>query len=114
MVAGQQHTVAAVMAEMGLVARRRRGRRVRHPCWTGPVAATGPVGRHLCAAAINRKWYGDGTKNTTDEGRLYLDSVLDVGSRRVVGYALGEDDDADLAYGALAMAVAVRAGRRPR
>jgi len=39
--------------------------------------------------------------------------VLDVGSRRVLGFALGEHHDADLAYGALAMAVAVRGGAVP-
>jgi hypothetical protein len=39
--------------------------------------------------------------------------VLDVGSRRVLGFALGEHHDADLAYGALVMAVAVRGGAVP-
>jgi transposase InsO family protein len=36
--------------------------------------------------------------------------VLDIWSRRVVGFALSEHHDAQLAYGALAMAVAVRGG----
>jgi transposase InsO family protein len=40
-----------------------------------------------------------------------LDTVLDMASRRVVGFALGEHHDANLAYAALAMAVAVRGGR---
>jgi putative transposase len=39
--------------------------------------------------------------------------VLDVGSRRVLGFALGEHHDADLAYGTLVMAVAVRGGQVP-
>ena len=43
----------------------------------------------------------------------YLASVLDMGSRRVLGFALGEHHDAQLAYGALAMAVAVRGGQVP-
>ena len=71
------------------------------------------VKRDFRAAAINQKWYGDGTDIDTDEGKLYLDSVLDVGSRRVLGFALGEHHDAELAYGALAMAVAVRGGQVP-
>jgi putative transposase len=37
-------------------------------------------------------------------------SVLDIGSRRIVGFALGDHHDAELAYSALAMAVAVRGG----
>src|SRR5262249_10763390 len=40
-------------------------------------------------------------------------SVLDMASRRVVGFALGEHHDAQLAYGALAMAVTVRGGQVP-
>ena len=36
-----------------------------------------------------------------------------MGSRRVLGFALGEHHDADLAYGALAVAVAVRGGAVP-
>ncbi len=69
--------------------------------------------RDFAAPGINRKWYGDGTEAGTDGGKLYLDSVLDMGSRRVVGFTLGEHHDAQLAYGALAMAVAVRGGQVP-
>ena len=69
------------------------------------------IGRRFAAGQVNRKWYGDGTEIVTDEGKLYLDSVLDMASRRVVGFALGEHHDAELAYAALAMAVAVRGGR---
>ena len=48
----------------------------------------------------------------TGEGKLYLHSVLDMGSRRILGHALGQHHDAELACGALAMAVAVRGGRQ--
>jgi putative transposase len=40
-----------------------------------------------------------------------LDSVLDMGSRRILGFALDEHHDAELAHAALAMAVAVRGGK---
>ena len=66
------------------------------------------VKRDFPAAKINRKWYGDGTEIPTDEGKLQLASVMDMGSRRVVGFALSEHHNAEVAYGALAMAVAVR------
>ena len=69
--------------------------------------------RDFAAQGINQKWYGDGTEIPPGEGKLYLASVLDVGSRRVVGFALSEHHDAQLAYGALAMAVAVRGGQVP-
>lgn len=68
------------------------------------------IGRDFPAKNLNQKWYGDGTEIVTDEGKLHLTSVLDMGSRRLVGFAIGEHHNAELAYHALAMAVAVRGG----
>ena len=108
-----KNTVAAVMAEMGLAARPGKRRKGTTRPGKGRWRAPDLVKRDFPAAGINQKWYGDGTDIDTDEGKLYLDSVLDMGSRRVLGFALGEHHDADLAYGALAMAVAVRGGQVP-
>jgi putative transposase len=108
-----KNTVAAVMAEMGLAARPRRRRKGTTRPGKGRWKAPDLVKRDFPAEKINVKWYGDGTEIVTGEGKLYLDSVLDVGSRRVLGFALGEHHDADLAYGALVMAVAVRGGAVP-
>ena len=66
--------------------------------------------RKFAPGGINRRWYDDGTEVPTGEGKPYLDSVMDMGSRRMLGHALGAHHDAALAYGALAMAVAVRGG----
>ncbi|HYV81267.1 MAG TPA: DDE-type integrase/transposase/recombinase [Streptosporangiaceae bacterium] len=71
------------------------------------------VKRDFPAQKINQKWYGDGTEIKTGQGKLYLASVLDMASRRVLGFALGEHHDAALTYGALAMAVACAAARSP-
>ena len=79
-----------------LAARRKRRRRSTTRPGRGRWRAPDLVRRDFPAAAINVKWYGDGTDIDTDEGKLYLDSVLDVGSRRVLGFALGEHHDADL------------------
>jgi putative transposase len=106
-----KNTVAKIMAEQQLVARRKRGRRGGTRPGRGRWRAPDLVGRRFAAGQVNRKWYGDGTEIVTDEGKLHLDSVLDMGSRRIVGFALGEHHDAGLAYAALAMAVAVRGGR---
>jgi len=108
-----KNTVAAVMAEMGLAARPKRRRKGGTRPGKGRWRAPDLVKRDFPAGEINQKWYGDGTDIDTDEGKLYLDSVLDGCSRRVLGFALGEHHDADLAYGALAMAVAVRGGQVP-
>jgi putative transposase len=108
-----KNTVAALMAEMGLAARPKRKRRGTTRPGKGRWRAPDLVKRDFPAQGVNRKWYGDGTEIPTDEGKLQLASVLDMGSRRILGFALGEHHDAELAYGALAMAVAVRGGHVP-
>ncbi len=108
-----KNTVAAVMAGLGLAARPKKRRKGTTRPGKGRWRAPDLVKRDFPAREINQKWYGDGTDIDTDEGKLYLDSVLDVGSRRVLGFALGEHHDAGLAYGALAVAVAVRGGAVP-
>jgi putative transposase len=106
-----ENTVAKVMAELGLQARRKRRRKQTTRQGRGRWRAPDLIGRDFPASTVNRKWYGDGTEIPTDDGKLYLDSVLDMGSRRIVGFALGEHHDADLAQAALVMAVAVRGGK---
>jgi putative transposase len=108
-----QNTVAALMSELGLAARRKKKRKATTRPGRGRWRAPDLVRRDFPARQLNRKWFGDGTQIVTDEGRLHLVSVLDVASRRVLGFALGERHDAALAYGALAMAVAVRGGQAP-
>lgn len=105
------NTVATVMAELGLAARRTRRRKQTTRPGRGRWRAPDLIRRDFGADHVNEKWYGDGTEIRTDEGKLYLDSVLDMGDRRIVGFALGEHHDADLAEAALQMAVAVRGGR---
>ena len=108
-----ENTVAALMRELGLAARRKKKRKSTTRPGKGRWRAPDLVKRHFPAQEINVKWYGDGTEISTGEGKLYLASVLDVASRRVLGFALGEHHDAELAYGALVMAVAVRGGHVP-
>jgi putative transposase len=108
-----QNTVAGLMRELGLAARWKKRRRSTTRPGKGRWRAPDLVRRNFPAAQLNQKWYGDGTEIATGEGKLYLASVLDMASRRVLGFALGEHHDAALAYGALAMAVAVRGGQVP-
>ena len=108
-----ENTVALLMREQGLAARRKKKRKASTRPGKGRWRAPDQVKRKFAAGGINRRWYGDGTEIATGEGKLYLDSVLDMGSRRIVGFALGARHDAALAYGALAMAVAVRGGAVP-
>ncbi len=108
-----ENTVAGLMRELGLAARRKKKRKATTRQGRGRWRAPDLVKRDFPARQLNRKWFGDGTQIATDEGKLHLVSVLDVASRRVLGFALGERHDAQLAYGALAMAIAVRGGQAP-
>ena len=108
-----ENTVAALMREQHLAARRKKKRKGTTRPGKGRWRAPDLVKRDFPATQINTKWYGDGTEIPTGEGKLYLASVLDMASRRVLGFALGEHHNAQLAYGALAMAVAMRGGQVP-
>jgi transposase InsO family protein len=108
-----ENTVAAVMREQGLAARRAKRRRSTTRPGKGRWRAPDLVRRDFPARQVNRKWYGDGTEIPTGEGKLYLASVMDMASRRVLGFGLGAHHDAQLAYSALVMAVAVRGGQVP-
>jgi hypothetical protein len=99
------------MREQRLVARAKRRRRSTTRPGKGRWRAPDLVGRNFPASTVNQKWYGDGTEIVTDEGKLHLASVLDMASRRLVGFALSDHHDAELAHAALAMAVAVRGGK---
>jgi len=105
------NTVAAVMAELHLVARPKRRRRGLTKQDAAARKAPDLIGRNFAPpAAPNVAWVGDLTQIPTDEGPFYLASTLDLHSRRVVGFALGAHHDAALAKAALCMAIAVRGG----
>jgi len=60
------------------------------------------------AAAVNTRWCGDITYLPTWEGWLDLATVIDIASRRVVGFALAEHLRTELVADALTNAVAAR------
>jgi transposase InsO family protein len=105
-----ENTVAKLMAQLGLAGRRPR-RRPKHLTKPGKrPAAPDLVQRKFTAVAPNVLWCGDLTEIDTDEGKLYLATVLDLASRRMAGFALGDHHDAELARAALVTAAAVRGG----
>lgn len=105
------NTVASSMARQGLQGRSPKRKR---RSLTRPDKAAAPipdlVKRDFNAEAVNEKWCGDLTEIPCDEGKLYLATVEDLGSRRLPGFAIGEHHDAALAKVALCMAAAVRGG----
>lgn len=105
--------VARLMRDDGLVARSPARRRVvttdsnhEHPI------APNRLGRafDVNGVAINRVWVGDITYIPTREGFLYLATVLDLSSRRCVGWAMQDTMEAELVLSALRMA---RDARQP-
>jgi transposase InsO family protein len=60
------------------------------------------------AAAVNTRWCGDITLGLTWEGWLYLATVIDIASRRVVGFTLADHLRAELVIDALTNAAAAR------
>ncbi|WP_324717993.1 IS3 family transposase [Carboxydochorda subterranea] len=103
--------VARLMRQLGLQgAHRRKTRGLTRRDPRRPVFPD-RVQRVFAADAPNRLWVADLTQHPTDEGWLYLATVLDAFSRRVVGWAMGERPTAELAIDALNMAVG---NRRPR
>jgi len=100
--------VARLMREDGLFARRKR----RFVCTTDSkhshAVAPNLLARDFTAPAPDRIWVTDITYIWTREGWLYLAAILDLFSRRVVGWALDASIDRHLALDALAMAVKAR------
>jgi len=85
-------------------------RRFRLTTQADPAATPAPnlLGRQFAVAGPNRVWAGDVTALPTDQGWLYLAVVLDLWSRRVIGWALRPTLETELVTAAWHMAV----GRR--
>ncbi|MFI8829395.1 IS3 family transposase, partial [Streptomyces sp. NPDC053431] len=102
--------VARLMRQAGLAGRHRRRRhRTTIP---DPLAVTRPdlVLRDFQpdASALDTRWCGDITYIATDEGWLYLATVIDIASRRVVGWATADHLRTELVADALTAACRTR------
>ncbi len=105
-----EKTVADSMRRQGLVARRiRRRSGLTRQDKTAPKFPD-LLRRDFTAAAPNSRWVGDMTEIPTAAGKLYLATVLDLYSRRLLGAATSLHPDAELACSAIEMAVAARGG----
>jgi transposase InsO family protein len=111
--AGHRHgrkRVARLMRAAGLHGR--TPRRFTRTTIPDPAAATRSdlIRRDFTvnAAAVNTRWCGDITYLSTWDGWLYLATVIEIASRRVVGFALAEHLRTELVADALTNAVAAR------
>jgi putative transposase len=103
-----KHRVARLMRENGLWARIRR--RFRHTTDSRHKLPIAPnlLGQRFTATAPNQAWVGDITYIWTAEGWAYLAVLLDLYSRRVVGWALRRSLNRELAVAALQHALTRR------
>jgi putative transposase len=96
----RHHGIRAIMARP----RRVRTTDSRHDF---PIAPN-LLERRFIAAAPNRIWLADITYVETDQGWLYLATVMDLYSRRIVGWAMEDHLRADLPLAALTMAISAQ------
>jgi putative transposase len=104
--------IERLMRENGLVARQKR--RFVHTTDSrhGYPIAPNVLDRNFDVQAANQAWVGDVTYIPTGEGWLYLAVLLDLFSRRVVGWATSATNDRDLALQALEQALRTRRPKR--
>mgnify|MGYP003521813181 FL=1 len=106
-----EKTVADSMRRQGLVARIIKRRNGLTKQDKGAPLFPDLVKRDFTASAMNEKWVGDITEIPTARGKLYLATVIDLYSRRLLAAATSLHPDAELAGAAITMAAAVRGGR---
>ncbi len=104
--------VARLMRERGLVSRRRKRFRATTNSRHGLPVARNILERDFNVKVPNQAWVTDVTCVWTWEGWLYLAVMIDLFSRRVVGWATSESNDTQLALSALSKAVAERRPKR--
>jgi putative transposase len=96
----RHHGIRAIMARPRWV----RTTDSRHDC---PIAPN-LLERNFTATAPNRIWLADLTYIETDQGWLYLATVMDLYSRRIVGWATADHLRTELPLAALRMAISVQ------
>ena len=103
-----QRRIGRLMRENAIVAIRTRKYKVTTDSNHTLAVAPNLLDRDFSATAPNQKWAGDITYIWTSEGWLYLAVILDLYSRRIIGWAVSNRMKRDLAIRALDMAVALR------
>ncbi len=103
-----RHRVARLMRQAGIqgVTRRKFCRTTRRDDWAQPVPDL--LRRDFSATAPDRAWVADVTYVPTWSGFLFLAVVVDVFSRRVIGWAMSANQRTELVTAALRMAVVRR------
>jgi putative transposase len=100
--------VARLMREEGIEGQRKRRFRVTTDSRHSHPVAENHLNRDFTTSAPNTIWVSDITYIWTREGWMYLAAILDLFSRRVVGWSMDSRLDQTLALDALGMALSTR------
>lgn len=103
-----QNQIAKIMKRHGIKARTKRKYRVTTESNHGRKVSPNLLKRDFIADSINRVWVGDITHIWTKEGWLYLSTVIDLCSRRVVGWSLSNRLTKELVISSLTNAIKLR------
>jgi len=98
-------TIRKGMERQGLVAKAARKFKVTTDSHHSLPVAPNLLGQVFTAAGPNQKWVGDITYLMTSEGWLYLAVIIDLYSRAVIGWSMGNRMTANLVCDALKMAL---------
>jgi putative transposase len=99
------HRIERLMRANALRARPRRRGPPKDDDQRSPTVAPNVLDRQFTAQAPNQKWIADFTYIWTTEGWLYVAAVIDLFSRRVVGWSMKAEMTAQLVADALMMAI---------
>ncbi len=97
--------ISRLMNEAGLICKTKRKFKATTDSNHNKQVAPNLLNRKFKVAAANCYWVGDITYVPTEEGWLYLATVIDLFSRRVVGWSMNSNMKADLVNNALLMAI---------
>lgn len=100
-----RNRIARLRQVHGIVAKRVRRFRLARAARNNVPPAPNLLDRHFTADQPNRVWVGDVTFIPTREGWLHLAVLLDLYSRKVVGWAMSERQNRQLVSDALVMAI---------
>jgi len=100
-----RHRLARLRQVHGIVAKRMRRFRLSYAARHSEPAAPNLLDRNFTIDRPNRVWVGDITFIPTREGWLYLAVLIDLYSRKVVGWAMSDRQNRPLAIDALQMAI---------
>lgn len=103
-----KNQIARLRSLHGIMAKRRRRFIVTTQSKNNKHIVPNKLNRRFYSSAPNKVWVGDVTHIRTKAGWLYLAILLDLYSRKIIGWSMSDKNDKYLALGALEMAIQQR------